>query len=59
MIYYVDINSVTGGNGSREMPFRNINDAALIASPGDEIVVAPAYTANMSYPLIRVRKMPV
>ena len=41
MIYYVDINSVTGGNGSREMPFRNINDAALIASPGDEIVVAP------------------
>ncbi len=41
MIYYVNANASRDGNGSREMPFRRINDAAKIALPGDEIVVAP------------------
>ena len=41
MIYYVDINAGREGNGSREMPFRRINDAAKIAKPGDEVLVAP------------------
>ena len=41
MIYYVQANASRDGNGSREMPFRRINDAARIAQPGDEILVAP------------------
>ena len=41
MIYYVDINAGREGNGSREMPFRRINDAAKVAMPGDEVLVAP------------------
>ena len=41
MIWYVDINAGREGNGSREMPFRRINDAAKAALPGDEVLVAP------------------
>ncbi|MBR2546861.1 MAG: right-handed parallel beta-helix repeat-containing protein [Eubacterium sp.] len=41
MIYYVDINAVQDGNGSESMPFRHIDDAAQVAVPGDEVVVAP------------------
>ncbi|MGI6107665.1 MAG: right-handed parallel beta-helix repeat-containing protein [Lachnospiraceae bacterium] len=41
MIYYVDINAGRGGDGSRERPFRRINDAARIAMPGDTVLVAP------------------
>ena len=41
MIYYVDINAGREGNGSREMPFRRIDDAARIAVAGDEVLVAP------------------
>ena len=41
MIYYVNANASRDGNGSREMPFRKINDAAKVALPGDEVVVAP------------------
>ena len=41
MIYYVDIHAGREGNGSRETPFRRISDAAKIALPGDEVLVAP------------------
>ena len=41
MIFYVNINAGKDGNGSKEMPFRHINDAAKIARPGDEVNVAP------------------
>ena len=41
MIYYVDIKAGREGNGSKEMPFRRINDAAKVAKPGDEVLVAP------------------
>ena len=41
MIYYVNASASRDGNGSREMPFRRIDDAARIAMPGDEILVAP------------------
>ncbi len=41
MIYYVNANAGREGNGSSEMPFRHINDAAKIAKPGDEVLVAP------------------
>ncbi len=41
MLLYVNVNASRDGNGSRTMPFRYINDAAQVAVPGDEILVAP------------------
>ena len=41
MIYHVNASAPRDGNGSKEMPFRFINDAAKIAVAGDEILVAP------------------
>ena len=41
MIYYVNANAGTNGNGSKEEPFARINDAAQVALAGDEIVVKP------------------
>ena len=41
MILYVNASAPFGGNGSKETPFRKINDAAKIAMPGDEVLVMP------------------
>ena len=41
MIYYVNISAPRDGTGSKARPFRRISDAARIAAPGDEILVAP------------------
>ncbi len=41
MKIYVDANAGRDGNGTKEMPFRHINDAAQVAQPGDEVLVAP------------------
>ena len=41
MKIYVDAHAGRSGNGSREMPFKHINDAAQVARPGDEVLVAP------------------
>ena len=41
MKYYVDVNAARDGDGSIERPFKRINDAAKVARPGDEILVAP------------------
>ncbi|MBR4332838.1 MAG: hypothetical protein IKP72_09185, partial [Clostridia bacterium] len=41
MRYYVNALAPREGNGKKETPFRRINDAAKIALPGDEIIVAP------------------
>ena len=41
MKYYVDAAAYRGGDGSRERPFRRIQDAANIAAAGDEVIVAP------------------
>ena len=41
MILYVDAKAGREGNGSRQMPFKHINEAAKVAMPGDEVVVAP------------------
>jgi len=41
MIIYVDVNAGRDGNGSKEMPYRRINDAAKVAKAGDEVLVAP------------------
>ena len=40
-VLYVDIHAPAEGNGSRERPFRHINEAARLALPGDEILVMP------------------
>ena len=40
MIIYVNAAAAREGNGSKEMPFKHINDAAKIAMPGDEVLVA-------------------
>ena len=41
MQYHVDIRAVPGGDGSEAHPFLHINDAAVLARPGDEVIVAP------------------
>ena len=41
MKIYVDVNAGRDGNGTPEMPFRRINDAAKVAVAGDEVIVAP------------------
>jgi len=41
MKIYVDQSSNKSGNGSKEYPFQNITEAAKIAKPGDEVLVAP------------------
>ena len=41
MIYYVNVNASREGDGSKERPFRFINEAAKTAMPGDEILVSP------------------
>jgi hypothetical protein len=41
MKYYVDATAARDGNGSIDRPFRQINEAAKIALPGDEVLVAP------------------
>ena len=41
MKIYVNCTAPREGNGSAETPFKHINDAAKIARPGDEVLVAP------------------
>ncbi|MBQ9007774.1 MAG: right-handed parallel beta-helix repeat-containing protein [Clostridia bacterium] len=41
MVLYVNIAAERDGNGSESAPFRHINDAARVARPGDEVIVAP------------------
>ena len=41
MIIYVDAKAKDAGRGTKEEPFAKINDAARIAQPGDEVLVAP------------------
>lgn len=41
MKYYVNANVAKDGNGSEERPFRTISEAAKLALPGDEVLVAP------------------
>lgn len=41
MTIYVNINAPKDGDGSKERPFKHINDAAKTALPGDVVSVAP------------------
>ena len=51
MRIYVDANAGRDGNGTKEMPFRQINDAAQMAMPGDEVLVAPGVYREYVNPL--------
>ena len=41
MKYYVNGNASEGGDGSRDKPFKKIQEAAKKAAAGDEVIVAP------------------
>ena len=41
MKWYVDQNAAFQGDGSQTSPFKRIGDAAAVARPGDEVLVAP------------------
>ena len=41
MKLYVNVNAAFDGIGTQDRPFRSINEAAKIAKPGDEVLVAP------------------
>ena len=41
MIRYVDCAASHPGDGSKNCPFRTISQAAAVAQPGDEVLVAP------------------
>lgn len=41
MIYYVSAKAARSGNGTKNSPFKTINEAAQAAIAGDEVVVAP------------------
>lgn len=47
MKIYVNANVLRPGNGSKDAPYKKINDAAKIAKAGDEVIVAPVYIGNM------------
>ena len=41
MLIYADGQVTVSGDGSKERPFKTIQEAADIARPGDEVLVAP------------------
>ena len=41
MVYYVSADASRNGRGTKEQPFLTISQAAAIARPGDEVIVAP------------------
>ncbi len=49
MNYYVDASAHESGDGTKEHPFRRIQEAADLAMPGDEILVLPGiYRENVN-----------
>lgn len=41
MIYYVSAETARSGNGTKDKPFKEINEVAQLACAGDEVIVAP------------------
>ena len=50
MIIYVKAGSANG-NGTKERPYATINQAASVAQPGDEVIVAPGIYREYVNPL--------
>lgn len=46
MIFYVNAKAARQGDGSKERPFKHINDAAKIARAGDEVWYIPESTVS-------------
>ena len=57
MLYYVNAQASRDGNGSKEMPFRHIDDAARVAVAGDEIPSPLVYTVRRSLPATQAARM--
>ncbi len=51
MKYYVSASSPISGDGSVDSPFQKIQEAALIAKPGDEVLVLPGIYRESVDPL--------
>lgn len=51
MTIYVNQAALTDGDGSKERPFKHINDAAKVAMPGDEVIVAKGVYREYVNPL--------
>ena len=51
MTIYVNQAALTEGDGSQERPFKHINDAARVAKPGDEVIVAKGVYREYVNPL--------
>ena len=51
MQYYVNAQAVRNGNGTKELPFKTINEAAAVARAGDEVRVAPGIYREQVVPL--------
>jgi len=50
MIYYVSASAARSGNGSSEMPFCTISEAAALARPGDTVCVLPGVYREAVHP---------
>ena len=48
MQYYVNCSAAPNGDGSQARPFRHIQQAALLALPGDEVLVAPGIYRSLA-----------
>ncbi len=51
MTIYVNQAALTDGDGTKERPFKRINDAAKVAMPGDEVIVAKGVYREYVNPL--------
>ncbi|MBQ7166329.1 MAG: right-handed parallel beta-helix repeat-containing protein [Treponema sp.] len=51
MQYYVNAQAERNGNGTKEFPFKTINEAAAVARAGDEVRVAPGIYREQVVPL--------
>ena len=60
MIRYVDCSAACPGDGSAQHPFKTISQAAAVAMPGDEVVVAPGvYREDVSPRFAGTQRQPI
>ena len=60
MIRYVDCTATLLGDGSEQRPFKTISQAAAVAMPGDEVLVAPGiYREDVSPRFAGTKAQPI
>lgn len=60
MIRYVDCNAPRSGDGSAQHPFKTISQAADVAMPGDQVIVAPGiYREEVSPRFAGTQRSPI